>query len=128
MTRTRLIFNSLTHHTRSHVGTLLGAVVASAVLIGSLVVGDSVRKTLQNQTQQRLGHIQAALEQHDRFFRADLAKTLDLGDQTHFAPILKLNAAGYVADESGEVKQRAIGIKHAGVDIVSYQAHPGFAN
>ena len=116
MTRGRLIFNSLTHHARAHAGTLLGAIVAGAVLTGSLVVGDSVKKTLQNQAQQRLGKIQAALVQHDRFFRADLATAIHLDDQTHFAPVLKLNAAGYVADESGEVKRRANQIQLIGID------------
>ena len=112
MTRGRLIFNSLTHHARSHLGTLLGAIVAGAVLTGSLVVGDSVKRTLQNQAEQRLGHIQAALVQHDRFFRADLANAIALDDKTHFAPILKLNAAGYVTDK----KKRANQIQLIGID------------
>ena len=68
MTRLRLILASLQHHARAHVGTLLGAVVAAAVLTGSLVVGDSVKRTLQNQAEQRLGYVQAAVELHDRFF------------------------------------------------------------
>ena len=64
MTRLRLILASLQHHARAHVGTLLGAVVAAAVLTGSLVVGDSVKRTLQDQAKQRLGHVQAAVELH----------------------------------------------------------------
>ena len=98
MTRARLIFNSLRHHARSHVGTLLGAIVAGAVLTGSLAVGDSVKRTLQDQAQQRLGYIQAAIVQHDRFFRADLAEVIALDDRTHFAPILRLNAAGFTEE------------------------------
>ncbi|HIG80140.1 MAG TPA: ABC transporter permease, partial [Verrucomicrobiales bacterium] len=116
MTRTWLIFNSLTHHARAHAGTLLGAIVAGAVLTGSLVIGDSVKKTLQIQAQQRLGKIQAALVQHDRFFHADLAAAIHTDDQTHFAAILKLNAAGYVSDESGEIQKRANQIQLIGID------------
>ncbi|MDE2713883.1 MAG: ABC transporter permease [Verrucomicrobiota bacterium] len=112
MTLGRLILSSLTHHARAHLGTLLGAIVAGAVLTGSLVVGDSVKRTLQNQAEQRLGHIQAALVQHDRFFRADLANAIALDDKTHFAPILKLNAAGYVTD----TKKRANQIQLIGID------------
>ena len=85
MTRLRLILASLRHHARAHVGTLLGAVVATAVLTGSLVVGDSVKRTLQNQAEQRLGYVQAAVELHDRFFRDDLAVRMDLGDQSAVA-------------------------------------------
>ncbi len=116
MTRGRLIFNSLVHHARSHVGTLLGAIVATAVLTGSLVVGDSVKRTLQDQAEQRLGRIQCAIEQHDRFFRADLADSLALDDQTHFASILRLNAAGYVLDKEGEIQTRANRIQLIGID------------
>ncbi len=112
MTRGRLILNSLTHHARAHLGTLLGAIVAGAVLTGSLVVGDSVKKTLQNQAEQRLGKIQTVLVQHDRFFRADLANALETNGQTKFAPILKLNAAGYVSD----TKKRANQIQLIGID------------
>ena len=72
MNLTRLIFSSLRHHARAHSGTLLGSIIASTILTGSLVVGDSVKRTLQDQAKQRLGKIQIALEQHDRFFRSDL--------------------------------------------------------
>ena len=94
MTYSRLILSSLSHPLRAHIGTILGAIVASAVLTGSLVVGDSVKKTLQNQAHQRLGHVQVSMEQHDRFFRSDLAKQFKLGKQTQFTSLLKLNAAG----------------------------------
>jgi putative ABC transport system permease protein len=116
MTRTRLIFNSFAHHARSHLGTLLGAIVAGAVLTGSLVVGDSVKRTLQIQAQQRLGYIQAATVQHDRFFHADLAKSIELDNRTHFAPVLMLGAAGFAKDESGAIKTRANQIQLIGID------------
>jgi len=116
MTRLRLILASLRHHARAHVGTLLGAVVATAVLTGSLVVGDSVKRTLQNQAEQRLGYVQAAVELHDRFFRDDLAKRLDLGARSKVAPILRLNAAGYRENEDGQVAARANNIQLIGID------------
>ncbi|MBC8326125.1 MAG: ABC transporter permease [Verrucomicrobia subdivision 3 bacterium] len=116
MTRCRLIFNSFAHHARSHLGTLLGAIVAGAVLTGSLVVGDSVKRTLQIQAEQRLGYIQAATVQHDRFFRADLAKAIELDNPTHFAPVLMLGAAGFAEDESGATKTRANQIQLIGID------------
>ena len=116
MTLSRLIFSSLRHHARAHAGTLLGAIVASAVLTGSLVVGDSVKRTLQDQAKQRLGKIQVALEQHDRFFWADLSAQLELGDHIHFAPLLKLNAAGYSENEKGQIDKRANNIQLIGLN------------
>ena len=116
MTRARLILSSLTYHARSHVGTLLGAIVASAVLTGSLVVGDSVKKTLQDQAKQRLGHTQAALQQHDRFFRSKLALEMELGESAFTAAMLRLNAAGYVENDEGKISHRANSIQLIGID------------
>ena len=116
MTFTRLIFSSLRHHARAHAGTLLGAIVASTVLTGSLVIGDSVKRTLQDQAKQRLGKTQIALEQHDRFFRSDLGEQLQLNSQTRFAPLLKINAAGYTENEEGQTSKRANNIQLIGID------------
>jgi len=120
MTRARLIIGSLVHHARSHVGTLLGAIVASTVLTGSLIVGDSVKKTLSDQAKLRLGRVQAAVQQHDRFFRADLASAIGMQKDAHFAPLLRLNAAGYVQDD-GETTHRANQIQLIGIDDSFWQ-------
>ena len=116
MNLTRLIFSSLRHHARAHSGTLLGSIIASTILTGSLVVGDSVKRTLQDQAKQRLGKIQIALEQHDRFFRSDLGKQLQLNSKIHFAPLLKINAAGYTENEQGQTSNRANNIQLIGID------------
>ena len=47
MTLWTLIRRSLRYHARAHLGVLLGATVGSAVLIGALLVGDSVRESLR---------------------------------------------------------------------------------
>src|SRR6266581_5183174 len=76
MTFSTLVFRSLRFHARAHFGALLGAAVGSAVLIGALVVGDSVRGSLRDMALARLGKVQLALAANDRFFRADLATAL----------------------------------------------------
>ena len=114
MTRLRLILSSLHHHARAHVGTLLGAVVASAVLIGALVVGDSVRYSLREQALERLRNIHLAVVQHDRYFRAALAKDIDLGDGVTVAPMLRLQSSA-VAGEGADI-QRAPNTQLIGVD------------
>jgi len=67
-----LIRRSLRFHARAHLGALLGAAVGSAVLVGALVVGDSVRHSLQRFALLRLGKVDVALASGDRFFRAEL--------------------------------------------------------
>ncbi|MBI3416532.1 MAG: FtsX-like permease family protein [Verrucomicrobia bacterium] len=76
MTFWTLIRRSLVFHARSHAAVALGAAVGSAVLIGALVVGDSVRWSLRRFALERLGSIQLALASNDRFFREALAKDL----------------------------------------------------
>jgi ABC-type lipoprotein release transport system permease subunit len=77
MNRRTLIWRSLRHRWRSHLGVLLGAAVGSAALIGALVVGDSVRGSLREQALQRLGWVDAAIAPGDRFFTAPLAAAID---------------------------------------------------
>ncbi len=77
MTSGTLILRSLRFHSRAHLGALLGAAVGSAVLIGALVVGDSVRLTLRDRALERLGRTQIALSSGDRFFTQSLGRRLD---------------------------------------------------
>lgn len=73
MTFGTLILRSLRFHVRLHAGALLGAAIGSAVLIGALVVGDSVRGSLRANAMRRLAGTHLAVDTGDRFFTASLA-------------------------------------------------------
>ena len=75
----RFITRSLTHHLRINVSVALGVAAATAVLVGALLVGDSVRESLRRLTLERLGEIDEVLVT-DRFFRAELADELAASD------------------------------------------------
>src|SRR2546425_7109674 len=77
MKTSTLILRSLRFHARSHLGALLGATVGSAMLLGALVVGDSVRGSLREMALARLGGVRYAISTGDRFFLASLAQRLD---------------------------------------------------
>ncbi|HEX7185918.1 MAG TPA: ABC transporter permease [Thermoanaerobaculia bacterium] len=62
----------LTHFWRANLAVALGAAVASTVLTGALLAGDSVRGSLTDLTLERLGGIDAALVA-EGFFREELA-------------------------------------------------------
>lgn len=72
----KLILNSLRFYRRSHLGVLLGTVLATAVLTGSLLVGDSVDGSLRKFALQRLGGIHFAMQTPNRFFSSDLAERI----------------------------------------------------
>ncbi len=83
-----LVLHSLQFYWRTTLGVFAGATLASAILIGALAVGDSVRYTLEQQALARVGRVQLALSAPDRFFREDLATSLMNDLATPVAPLL----------------------------------------
>jgi ABC-type lipoprotein release transport system permease subunit len=73
MNSLRLVWRSVVFYARSHLGTLLGAAVGAAVLVGALVVGDSVRGSLRELALLRLGKVEIAAASGDRLFLDSLA-------------------------------------------------------
>src|ERR1041385_7230005 len=111
MTTWTLILRSLRFHARSHFGVLLGAAVGSAVLIGALVVGDSVRGSLRDMALARLGKIEFAIASGDRLFRSALADEISAAQQRdstvapQFAPALQLLGTASAADGSARANR-----------------------
>ena len=74
MTASTILFRSLRHYWRTHLGVILGAALGAMVLTGALLVGDSVKETLRRQAFARVGKVDGALQGGEQFFRADLAR------------------------------------------------------
>ncbi len=105
MTLWTLILRGLRFYARSHLGTLLGAAIGSAILIGALAVGDSVRESLREMALSRLGKTEFALASNDRFFRAKLADELN-SNLTKAAPALQLSATA--ANDEGTARANQV--------------------
>ena len=75
MTRLRLLERNLFYHWRGNLAVFLGVVLGAAVLTGALLVGDSLRGSLQDRVLQRLGWVDHALVTN-RFFREIVAAEL----------------------------------------------------
>ncbi len=105
MTSFSFIVASLRHYRRIHLAVALGVAVATAVLTGALLVGDSMRGSLRDLTLQRLGRIDSAIVA-GQMFRAELANevAVDAGFKKYFSsaqPAILLNGtlqAGNRAD------------------------------
>ena len=69
----KYIIQSLRYYWRQHFAVFLGTLISTAVLTGALIVGDSVRLSLNELVDVRLGDIRFALQSGDRFVRAELA-------------------------------------------------------
>src|SRR5688572_17936642 len=113
MTTWTLARRSVAFYLRSHLGTLLGAAIATAVLTGALLVGDSVRGSLREMALARIGKIDVALASGDRLFRAALADELQqkLGN-ARVVPALQLPATVSKPDGSARANQ----VQVTGVD------------
>ena len=103
---------SIYYYWRTNLGVLLAVMVSTAVLVGALIVGDSVRYSLKSLVFVRLGSTQLALVPEGRFFRAELADDLESELNTTVAPVLQLR--GMITD--GNSEKRANGIEVLGVD------------
>lgn len=86
-----LTYRSLVFYRRTHLGVLLGSVISTAILVGALVVGDSVRGSLEQMALTRLGRTEIALSSGDRFFRSRLAQKISTALDADVAPVLQLN-------------------------------------
>ena len=129
MSTLRFLLRSLVYHARSHLGALLGAGVAAAVVVGALVVGDSVRGSLRDLALLRLGRIEHAMATGDRLFTGFLATSLQQAlaqsglarpGMPGLAPVLQLPAVAVSSDASA----RANRIQVLGVDARFWQLAP----
>src|SRR5208283_2543209 len=95
MTRGRLVARSLFYHWRGNLAVLLGVAVGTAVLTGALLVGDSLRGSLQELTDKQLGWVDHVLI-GNRLIRQEIAGELAA---RHACPALLLpGSAGLPGD------------------------------
>lgn len=86
MTSWRYILASLVHHRRVHLAVAAGVAVATAVITGALLVGDSVRGSLRELSLERLGRIEAVLVAVQPF-RTALADEFELRAEQAALPL-----------------------------------------
>ena len=75
LTKARVAWRSLFHYRRANVAIALSAATATAIITGALLVGDSVRGSLEDRVRERLGAVDYGLV-GPRFFREELAGAL----------------------------------------------------
>ena len=103
---------SLIYFWRINLAVMLGVAVATAVLTGALIVGDSVRGSLRDLSLSRLGKIDHALVS-ERFFRASLERELEreLGAQNVVSAISLSGTAVHASSNT-----RASRVQIQGID------------
>ena len=114
MTLTLVLVRNLRYFWRQHLGVIAGTAICSMVLVGAMMVGDSVKETLRRIAEERIGKADLALLAEDGFFREELANTLapKLGEEAVVAPIVVTR--GNVTSPDGSVNVKNVQV--LGVD------------
>ncbi len=98
-----------------------GTIVGSAVLVGALGVGDSVRASLQERVRARNGRAEFILGSGERFFGADIAERLISAEPAmHAAPLLAFT--GVATRPDGKARASEVGV--FGVDARFFALAP----
>ncbi|MBL9142634.1 MAG: ABC transporter permease [Verrucomicrobiaceae bacterium] len=119
MTTFAFILSSARHYGRAHLGLLFGAFLASAILSGSLLVGDSVKASLRRVAELRLGKIHAGMIGGDRWVTEKLAH------ETKSVPMIIASGSVSVATRSTRAAAaRVNGAQVLGVDDAFWQLSP----
>ena len=120
MTAFGFAIRSFVHYLRYNLTVAIGIAISTAVLTGGLIIGDSMRYSLEQSTRYRLGGTRTAITMGDRFTTASLASSLqdvldsrpDHDREVFCAAVLQLQ--GMAITEGG--RMRVDRIQVTGVD------------
>ncbi len=112
-----LILSSLRFYWRTHLGVLAGAMLASAVLTGALLVGDSVDYSLRTFAMNRLAGIHFAADTQNQYFQDALAPALAERAKTGVAAALQLRGMAIVQGGTPEDHRQINQVTVLGVDF-----------
>ncbi|MBF0198133.1 MAG: ABC transporter permease [Planctomycetes bacterium] len=108
MNKTRFILKSLRYYYKIHIPHFLGVLLCATILTGALLVGYSVKESLREITQTRLGHITHILNSGDHFFESKLANKLKA--KLHIPTSSSLLLNGVVASQGGRKRAHYVQI------------------
>jgi len=129
MTLPTLILRNLRYYRKSYLAILAGTVISTAVLTGALVVGESVRYSLDQLTDIRLGKTRFAIQPGDRFFRQQLAGELADHTGSIVAPVLQLEGIAVNTDKNTQVNLvEILGVEEHFMQLWNFNTHPPTAD
>ncbi len=102
----RFIIQSLKYFGKQHLAVLFATVISAAVLTGALIVGDSVRMSLQKNVDQRLGEVAFVLSAGDRLMTQKTA--VKIGEKLQIKTAAILNTQGMAINASQDLRHNRI--------------------
>jgi len=108
----KLILRNLQYYKKEHLLLFIGMILSTAILTSALIIGDSVKYSLNNIVSKRLGNTQQIIQTQERYFPASFSKTLATELNTGTASVLLLR--GMASSDNSEI--RVPNIQVCGVD------------
>ncbi|HEX7584630.1 MAG TPA: hypothetical protein VF373_08070, partial [Prolixibacteraceae bacterium] len=104
----KLILKSIWFYRKLNLTIILGIALSTAILVGALIIGDSVKYSLQQITVQRLGKTSKVITAGERLFGQRLATELAEKTGTETAALLRANGFGVIDGGELRVNQLAV--------------------
>jgi ABC-type antimicrobial peptide transport system permease subunit len=101
---------------------VLGIALSTAILVGALIIGDSVKYSLQQITVQRLGNTSQVITAGERLFRTQLATELAEKTGTETAALLRVNGFGVI--DGGELRVNQLAVWGVDATIGNFANYP----
>lgn len=108
MSPAKLILRSLWFYRRLNLTVVLGVALSTAILLGALIIGDSVKFSLGQITLNRLGQTTHAITSGERLFRKQLAEDLSSGTAIKTTALLRSNGIGVLDGGKFQLNQVAV--------------------
>ncbi|MDO8927655.1 MAG: hypothetical protein Q7W54_01550, partial [Bacteroidota bacterium] len=108
MSLSKLILKSAWFYRKLNLTIILGIALSTAILVGALIIGDSVKYSLQQITVQRLGKTSQVITAGERLFGQQLATELSTKTGTETAALLRANGFGVIDGGDLRINQLAV--------------------
>lgn len=108
MSLTKYILQTIRHYLKLNFTIVLGIALSTAILVGALIIGDSVRYSLQQITVQRLGKTSQVITAGERLFGQQLAEKMVAKTHAQVAPVLRANGFGVINGGELRINQLAV--------------------
>jgi hypothetical protein len=108
MSLTKYILRTLRHYLKLNFTIVLGIALSTAILVGALIIGDSVKYSLQQITVQRLGKTSQVITAGERLFGQQLAAELASKSGVETTALLRANGFGVI--DGGELRMNQLAV------------------
>ena len=126
MTRLQYILKTFAHYIKANLLVALGVAISTMVLTGSLIIGDSVRYSLEQATFYRLGETTHLISVVERYFRQEMAAEIEIDNpEIKATPILLLE--GMAVADGGQLRANKVQIVGVNTDFYEISKSSLFA-